>query len=302
MTYGFVKCLSQVCIMTQMIRIGEVAKRSGVSTELLRAWERRYALLAPARTSGGYRLYGDEDVARVRHMRDLIEGGMSAGQAADVARAGAPAASPGVPVPSAIASELATALDVLDESSAQSAIDRLLAAVTVETFLTDVALPLLRRIGDEWAAGRTSVGHEHFATALVRGRLLGLARGWDRGDGPRVGLACLPGEQHDVGLIAFGIALSRSGKRVLYLGQDTPLASLRALADSKRYDALVVSSVDRQLFAKHARELRAAAKAVPLAIGGAGADAATAKHIGARLLPPDLILAARELLTSRPRR
>jgi DNA-binding transcriptional MerR regulator len=288
--------------MTEMIRIGEVARRSGVSTELLRAWERRYALLAPTRTSSGYRLYGDEDVARVRHMRDLIAGGMSAGQAAEVVRAGAPAPSREVPVASAIASELAAALDALDESSAQAAIDRLLAAVTVETFLTEVALPLLRHIGEAWAAGRTTVGHEHFATSLVRGRLLGLARGWDRGEGRRVALACLPGEQHDVGLIAFGIALSRSGKRVLYLGQDTPLESVRDLADGKRCDALVVSSVDPRLFAMHARELRTAAKALPLAIGGAGADAATAKRIGARLLPPDIILAARELLTESPRR
>ena len=62
------------------LRIGELARRSGVSADLLRAWERRYGLLTPARTSGGYRLYDADDEARVRSMRAHLAQGLSAAQ------------------------------------------------------------------------------------------------------------------------------------------------------------------------------------------------------------------------------
>ena len=280
-----------------MIRIGEVAKRAGVSAGLLRAWERRYALLVPARSDGGFRLYDDADVARIRRMRELIAGGISAAEAAVIARGEtvAAAARDDVTVPAELTHALVTALDALDETSAHAAIDRLLGAVTIETFVAGVALPILREVGDRWARKVTTVGHEHFATTVLRGRLLGIARGWDHGAGPRVALACLPGELHDVGLIGFGVLLSRSGCRVLYFGQDTPIDSLVADALGERCALAVISSVESSRFAEHAAELRKAARALPVAIGGAGATADIAKRTGAHLLPPDLTSAAREI-------
>lgn len=281
--------------MTPVIRIGELAKRAGVSAELLRAWERRYALLSPKRTQGGYRLYDDDDVARIRRMRELITGGMSAAQAAALARAGAAAPAATTPIPSELSAALAQALRSLDEASAHAAVDRLLSAVTVESFITDAVLPILRDIGERWSARRTTVGHEHFATTVLRGRLLGLARGWDNGTAPLVALACLPGELHDVGLIAFGIVLSRSSFRVLYLGQDTPLDSVAELAVGQGCVLAVLASVEPARFDEHASALRKLARALPVAIGGAGANAAIAKRTGAHLLPDDPVAAAREI-------
>ena len=59
------------------LRIGEVARRAGVSTATLRAWEARYGLLPPARTAGGQRLYRESDVGRVQAVRRLIDQGWS---------------------------------------------------------------------------------------------------------------------------------------------------------------------------------------------------------------------------------
>ncbi|HEX5881040.1 MAG TPA: MerR family transcriptional regulator, partial [Actinomycetota bacterium] len=64
------------------LRIGQLAKRTGVSPELLRAWEQRYGLLQPTRTSGGFRLYSADDEARVQRMQGLVSGGLAAAQAA----------------------------------------------------------------------------------------------------------------------------------------------------------------------------------------------------------------------------
>jgi DNA-binding transcriptional MerR regulator len=68
------------------LRIGELSRRVGVSPELLRAWERRYGVLEPARTNGGLRLYSAEDVRRVRAMQAYLQSGLSAAEAARLAR------------------------------------------------------------------------------------------------------------------------------------------------------------------------------------------------------------------------
>lgn len=279
-----------------MIRIGELAKRSGVSSEVLRAWERRYGVIHPGRSEGGFRLYGDDDVARIRRMRTLIDEGMSPAEAARAIRGGSAGGLAGDrPLPVELADTLERALLALDATTAHDTIDALLGAVTIETFLRDVALPVLRRIGERWAGGGTTVAHEHFATNLMRGRLLGLAQGWDRVPGRSALLACAPGELHDIGLIALGLALYRHGWRVCYLGANMPIDSLSAVALSEHVDLVVVSSLDAALFAAATRDLRALGRRVALALGGAGATADIAKKAYARLLPNDPIAAAREL-------
>src|SRR6476659_8076246 len=67
------------------LRIGEFARRVGVNPELLRAWERRYGLLLPVRSSGGFRLYTADDGERVARMRQALDAGLSAAEAARVA-------------------------------------------------------------------------------------------------------------------------------------------------------------------------------------------------------------------------
>src|ERR1051326_51442 len=69
----------------ELLRIGELSKRSGVSPELLRAWERRYGLLRPQRSPGGLRLYAPEDLERVRAMQRHLADGLAAAEAAALA-------------------------------------------------------------------------------------------------------------------------------------------------------------------------------------------------------------------------
>lgn len=73
---------------------------------------------------------------------------------------------------------------------------------------------------------------EHFSTNVLRGRLLGLARGWGRGLGPVAPLACLRGERHELGLMAFGLALRSHGWRIAFFGSDTPLHTVEEAADA----------------------------------------------------------------------
>ena len=188
--------------------------------------------------------------------------------------------------------ELAAALDAFDEPRAQAVLDELLAVATVDALLTEVVLPYLRDLGERWERGEASVAQEHFASAVIRGRLLGLARGWGRGLGPLALLACLPGEQHDLGLIAFGLALRARGWRIAYLGPDTPLDTLEAAAGSLAPALVVATSVDANRIARIADALAELADRYRVGLGGSGADEDAAAKIGATFLGGDPIAAA----------
>jgi len=259
-----------------VLRIGELSKRSGVSAELLRAWERRYGLLEPQRSAGGLRLYSGADVDRVRRMRRHLATGLAAAEAAALARreetpAPAPANSPAT-----LRAELADALASFDEPRAQAVIDQALAATTVDTMLAELILPYLHELGDRWQRGETTIAHEHFASGILRGRLLGLARGWGLGMGPAAVLACLPAEQHDLGLIAFGVALRARGWRIVYLGPDTPLDTVEEAARETRAELVMLSAALPERVRALVPRLRALAGRHRLVLGGPGAEPARA--------------------------
>ncbi len=264
------------CGMAADLRIGELGRRTGVSPELLRAWERRYGLLEPERSSGGYRLYTAEDERRVHTMKAALSRGISAGEAAKLAL------DDGNELPPA--ESLLDALLAFDDVGAHAILDRLLSALTLDTVLRDSVIPALRALGERWQRGEVTIGQEHFASNLLRGRMLGLARGWDRGVGRRALLACPPGEHHDLSLIAFGLALREHGWRITYLGSDTPIHTIEETAAALRPDLVVVAAAVTSRLTDSAEELRNLGTRFPLALAGAGAERAVVEQIGANHL------------------
>jgi DNA-binding transcriptional MerR regulator/methylmalonyl-CoA mutase cobalamin-binding subunit len=280
-------------IESAMLRIGELSRRLGVSTHVLRAWERRYGVLTPARSQGGYRLYSEVDEHRIRVMQAHLARGLSAAEAAKAALREAPAlVSPG---PSTAIDALTQALEAFDEPSAQDLLDRLLTDFTPEAVLRDVLLPYLHGLGERWDRGEITVAQEHFASNVVRARVAALGRGWGRGAGPRALLACPPGEWHDIALLAFGVVLYRSGWRVHYLGADTPMPDLIHTATAEPPRFIVMSSVDPARFAGLEPELRRLGRIAPLALGGRGATEELARAVDAHLLPGDPVTEAERL-------
>src|SRR3954454_12133906 len=229
------------------LRIGELSRRVGVTPDVLRAWERRYGVLRPHRSRSGQRLYGAADEDRVRRMLALIESGYSASVAARLATA--PEAATPPPAAGALtdlaglADDFRASLHALDEAGAEAAFDSLLAGFALDTVLRDAVLPFLHDLGERWARGTVSVGQEHFATAVVAGRLHALTRGWDAGIGPRAVLACPTDERHDLGLLCFALALRGRGWRVSYLGADTPADAGPGIAEELDAELVVLGAV-----------------------------------------------------------
>ncbi len=273
----------------QPVRIGEFGRRVGVAPELLRAWERRYGLLRPIRSPGGFRLYTPEDAERVSRMRQALEQGVSA---AEAARAALDDGQPSEGLLEDAAARLLGAIERYDETAAHTLLDETLAAFGLDTVLREVILPTLEQVGRGWENGTLEIGHEHFASNLIRGRLLSLARLWSRGGGPLAVLACPPGEAHDISLLAFGLLVRSHGWRILFLGADTPVPTLTQTAKTTQATLTVLTIFNPAVLEPEATELRHLARLAPLALSGPGASDTVCNQLGARLLDDDLFQAA----------
>jgi DNA-binding transcriptional MerR regulator len=264
---------------SSVLRIGELSRRLGVSDHVLRAWESRYGLLQPSRSAGGFRLYSEADVLRVRRMQAHLAGGLAA---AEAARAVLEEDGPGhVPATAGeLSGDLQQALDTFDEPAAQAVLDRLVSDLSLTAVLREVVLPYLAELGRRWEQGTASIAQEHFASNVIRGRLAGLARGWGNGHGPLAVLACAPGELHDLALMVFGIVLARSGWKINYLGSNTPVEEIVRAVEARPPGLVVVAATLPETLE-------------PLA--GSGATPQLAAVVRARLLSGDPVTAAENI-------
>ena len=292
-----------------MYTIKQASARSGVSVETIRAWERRYRVVAPERTAAGYRLYDDAAIDRLRSMRELLAAGWRARQAADRVAdpsfvGSAAPTEPPTPEPRAAAdarlllvSELVEATLRLDSGRLEAALDEAFRWSSFEAAMDEIVSPALHRIGAAWEAGELDVADEHAVSQAVMRRL---ARIHDAGGHPEqpatllVGLP--PGARHEIGALSFAIAARRWGTGVVYLGPDLPVASwLTAIRQTGA--KAVALGIPTAADAEPARAVLATVGAehrggVALLVGGAHADI-MAGETGITVLPRPLAEAAR---------
>lgn len=289
---------------TEQVRIGELGRRVGLSEHVLRAWERRYGLLRPARSPGGFRLYTAADEARVRRMQAGLDRGLSAAEAARAAIAAHPHTLPSDRAevePLGLEegrSRLRAALDDFDEARTHAALDGLVAGNAPEAVLHDVVLPYLHELGRRWERGEVDVTQEHFASNLLRSRIASWreessAPSRQSGaTGPLAVLACPPGELHDLPLLIFAVALGRAGWQTVFLGADTPLPDLSDTVEQLRPDLVVLAATTPDRFVAVSAEVGALASSTTVAVAGAGASHEVAHRFGATFLPDDPVTAA----------
>jgi methanogenic corrinoid protein MtbC1 len=274
----------------------------GVPETSLRAWERRYGLLALRRSAGGFRIYSEEDAERVAAMLRGLEQRRSAAEAAGSALDGAPvsagsASGDGL----AIARErLVDAVRSYDEAAVHAVLDEVLAAFGLEPLLTGLLLPTLAAIGSRWEQGELDISQEHFASNPIRARLLALARLWGRGGGPLALLACLPGERHDISLIAFGVLLGTYGWRIVFLGVDTPIETVRHAITATGPTVTVLAAFTGERLESAGAAPRRLARKFPVVVTGPEATEEVARRFCLRRLDGDVVEAARRLAEGPP--
>jgi MerR family transcriptional regulator, light-induced transcriptional regulator len=271
-------------------RIGELARRTGVTTPVLRAWERRYGLLRPERTPGGFRTYGPADEERVRAVVERRDAGTPTALAVRAVLARGDAV-PDTTI-AGIRTALGEALEAFDERAANEALDRLLGGYGLSTALSEGVLPYLVGLGERWEGGEVTIAQEHFATAIIRGRLMAVARNWGDGRGPRALLACPPGELHDLGLICFGLGLRERGWRITMLGPNTPVDTVSEAAARLRPDLVVLAAMGPLDAEGTGDGLERLARGHRLALAGPGVPEDVVRSLGAEVLEGDPVRAA----------
>ena len=224
--------------MPASINIAALTQRTGVPSDTIRKWERRYGVLTPARTSGGQRRYTEIDVARIEWLKARLHEGYRIGEAAALLGGTLPAPKTAAGLQRAI---VQATLDS-DVDRLAKVVEQTLVLAPLEEALVKVLAPALTVIGERWAAGELTVAQEHLASSTVRAalqKLLADARASVRGVAV---LACVPGEQHEIGLMMLAVLLRSDGWQVAYLGADTPLDDALDLSTTLGASALCFSA------------------------------------------------------------
>jgi MerR family transcriptional regulator, light-induced transcriptional regulator len=242
-------------------KMGTICRMTGLSPVLLRAWERRYGILQPARGPGGHRLYTSDDLRVLRQAQSWIRSGRSIGEVAAMGReallrseaAGLPT-SPNQDILGEQLRRLVHAALDLDAGALNQTLDQVAATVSTEQLFEAVIVPAAREIGDLWESGKCSVASEHLASSIFAHRLRKLLE--SAGAGPNRNLpvalaACLPEEDHQLGLLMISYFLQRNGVRVLCLGARLPLEDLRHAFRSTGPDAVLLSVTRTATFRKY---------------------------------------------------
>lgn len=267
------------------------AKLTGLSTDTLRAWERRYAAVVPKRVGRG-RAYSHADLARLRLLRSAVQHGHTIGGIAQLPndaveallRPHSPAVTPvGQATPASLITDLMEAVRNYDAPAAEREFGRLAASLEPSRLVLEVVLPVLRRIGEEWVAGTLKPGQEHLISHIIRNVLGNLLRVLTSTTQPRTALfATLPGELHELGILSAALLAASSGVAALYLGVNLPVEDIADTA-TRAGVSLVVVGLTAMSAAEARRQLLALRRLLPdsvdIWVGGSAAPRVRGVHV-----------------------
>ena len=218
-----------------LLTIGELSKRTGISTHTLRMWEKRFDTPQSIRLPSGHRRYLPEEMERLRLVAQALKLGFRAGKVVSgtpeelnrllgLETSDSSRVPPSIPIDDdAILNQCIRWISEYDEESFELEMRRQWGQRGTLEFVTRLAAPLVHRIGQEWQEGNLSVSQEHFATGILNNFL---ANRWRRQneckDGPTVILTTLPGESHILGLQMCAAVLSVTDWKIVSLGLDVP--------------------------------------------------------------------------------
>ncbi|HEY9898360.1 MAG TPA: MerR family transcriptional regulator [Pantanalinema sp.] len=282
-------------------QIKAVCQLTGLSSDVIRAWERRYGAISPVRAERNLRLYSERDVARLLLLKQATGAGHAIGRIATLADADlaslvtpvAPARAHDQGLP---AQRIIAAIERLDYTAADEALGQAAVVIPAAQLIREVVLPVLEHVGARWSQYPLGIAAEHLATSLLRSLLGALlrTRHIDRLHAP-VLLGTLPGEPHEMGLLVAALTIASCGVPVCYLGPNLPASGLALAAKQIGAFAVgisVVNSPDEAQLSELDRLASELAPGTALWLGGQGALSAPPGALPAR----SLVLASHEAI------
>jgi DNA-binding transcriptional MerR regulator/methylmalonyl-CoA mutase cobalamin-binding subunit len=229
-----------------MYSIKAVSQATGLSVETLRAWERRYGIVAPQRDDLGRRVYRAEDVLRLRRLREATERGHPIGR---LAQLGDPQlgdlleGSGSAPLQAscnAFVERILEAAQRFRATDCEQSLTLAIAMLPPRQLTRDVLQPLLHEVGERWHRGELTIAQERMVSSSVRKHVALVLDTYDRcAHRPAIVFATLPGERHELGLLMSAMICASLGFKVHYLGPDLPSQEIAQFA--REVGAIVVA-------------------------------------------------------------
>lgn len=217
-----------------MFSIKAASEATGLGVETLRAWERRYGIVVPARDGSGRRIYSASDIVRLRRLREATDRGHPIGRLAglrDDELETLLGESGHDPTSQVFIERILRAVQAFDVSECEQALMLAIATVTPMRLMTDIVGPLLTEIGEGWHRGELSIAQEHMVSALLHRHLALVLQTFDRcAGGSGVVFSTLPGERHELGLMMAATTCASLGHKAHYLGPDMPAEDIALFA------------------------------------------------------------------------
>ena len=282
-----------------------VSKLTGLSPDIIRAWEKRYHVVAPIRGARGARLYSAADIDHLSLLARAVGGGRAIGDVArltraQLARLGAQPAAEAPESRDGLVGRVMDCLERFDHGGVGRLLGDALIGLGLRAFVHQVASPLLRQVGDRWSDGKLQIADEHLFSGILRNLMTSLIQARVRSGAPVAVLAAPAGERHEFGLLLAALLALDAGLEVSYLGADLPAKEIVGAARRSNAALLGVSVVGADNRATAIGEVKAIQHALPdgveLWLGGREAAAVAAQIKPFRgLVVDDLVRAESEL-------
>jgi MerR family transcriptional regulator, light-induced transcriptional regulator len=267
--------------------IKSVVRKTGLTAHVIRVWEKRYKAVTPDRSETNRRLYSDEEIERLRLLREVTHQGHSIGVVAklpteklrELAAEGRGVKSPGAWIAggtlpgTTLLEESIAAVRNLDAEALEVALKRGSTELGVQGLLQRMIAPLAQTIGELWRDGIITAAHEHFASAVIRVFLGHASSSFVGTDGAPVLVVGTPsGQLHELGALLVGAAAANVGWRITYLGASLPAAEIAGAARQNSARAVALSLVypedDTRLEGELVRLRELLPLEIPLLVGG----------------------------------
>ena len=223
--------------------IRTVSEITGVNSVTLRAWERRYGLINPSRTPKGHRLYSQQDIQLIQDVLDRLSQGMSISQIArDILDKTSLDDGERSDVWGQYCQHMIKAVSRFDEHALEAVYNDAMALYPVDVVTTRLIMPLLEQLGNRWQKKSGSIAEEHFFSVYLRNKLGARFHHQNlRNSGPKLIMACLPGEHHEFGILLFALTAHSKGYQVILLGADLPVTELIQVAQRTDSQGVVLA-------------------------------------------------------------
>jgi DNA-binding transcriptional MerR regulator/methylmalonyl-CoA mutase cobalamin-binding subunit len=231
-----------------LLNISAVERETGLSKDVLRIWERRYGFPEPHRDDNAERQYPQEQVAKLRAIKRLMDTGMRPGKLMrrSLAELNALSETRAAPrrdtIAPALERDLLGLLQSHNAPALQHALANQLMREGLQRFVLNTVAPLNRVVGEMWMRGELQVFEEHLFTEQLQVALRTAINAFPRHAGvPRVLLTTLPGEQHGLGLLMVEALLVPEGAQCISLGTQTPIDDIRNAALAHKVHIVALS-------------------------------------------------------------